>query len=60
MFVTSMDIVGLKAIVEAEGKAVQANGKPYENKLSLFPFLLHIILLLPRSFFQSVNLERRG
>ncbi|KAJ7482286.1 hypothetical protein B0H11DRAFT_1915211 [Mycena galericulata] len=32
MFVSSVDVIGNKAIVEAYGKATQANGNPYNNK----------------------------
>ena len=32
MEIEEMDIIGLKAIVEASGYATQKNGKPYNNK----------------------------
>jgi hypothetical protein len=32
MVVDEVEIVGLKAIVESSGYAMQKNGKPYNNK----------------------------
>ncbi|KAJ7704851.1 hypothetical protein B0H17DRAFT_974280 [Mycena rosella] len=36
MTVSSLDIVGNKAIVEAYGEATQANGRPYNNRYAWF------------------------
>ncbi|KAJ7751743.1 hypothetical protein DFH07DRAFT_825989 [Mycena maculata] len=36
MTVSSLDIVGKKAIIEAYGEATQANGRPYNNRYAWF------------------------
>ncbi|KAJ7096607.1 hypothetical protein B0H15DRAFT_825725 [Mycena belliarum] len=34
--VTSIDVIGNKAIVEGQGEATQKNGKPYNNRYAYF------------------------
>jgi len=38
MSVGSVDVVGLKAFVEASGRATQKNGRPYNNRYCWFLF----------------------
>ncbi|KAJ7482285.1 hypothetical protein B0H11DRAFT_1217700 [Mycena galericulata] len=39
MFVSSVDVIGNKAILEVYGEATQANGNPYNNNYAWFLIL---------------------
>lgn len=47
MSIEKADVVGNKAIVEASGKAVQLNGRPYNN--------LYVVLSLSRQLGELVE-----